>query len=95
VHLAHLTANAAEIVAVVGYVERGSPLPHAIDHMEKYEDRFVAMPHVSEAAMLRSLMDEKGVRQVVSSRDGLTGREVPGVLRTRHRMSQAETAGNT
>ena len=31
--------------------------------VEKYEDEHVEMPHVSDAAMLRSLMDEKGVRQ--------------------------------
>jgi HTH-type transcriptional regulator / antitoxin HigA len=33
------------------------------DLVEKYEDKHVEMPHVSDAAMLRSLMDEKGVRQ--------------------------------
>jgi HTH-type transcriptional regulator / antitoxin HigA len=33
------------------------------DLVEKYEDEHVEMPHVSDAAMLRSLMDEKGVRQ--------------------------------
>lgn len=34
------------------------------DLVEKYEDEHVEMPHVSDATMLRSLMDEKGVRQV-------------------------------
>ncbi len=34
------------------------------DLIEKYEDEHVEMPHVSDAAMLRSLMDEKGVKQV-------------------------------
>ena len=33
------------------------------DLVEKYEDVYVEMPHVSDGAMLRSLMDEKGVRQ--------------------------------
>ncbi len=33
------------------------------DLVEKYEDEHVEMPHVSDAAMLRSLMDERGVRQ--------------------------------
>jgi HTH-type transcriptional regulator/antitoxin HigA len=33
------------------------------DLVEKYEDEHVEMPHVSDAEMLRSLMDEKGVRQ--------------------------------
>ncbi len=33
------------------------------DLVEKYEDEHVEMPHVSDADMLRSLMDEKGVRQ--------------------------------
>jgi|GEM_PF-943729 len=33
------------------------------DLVEKYEDEHVDMPHVSAAAMLRSLMEEKGVRQ--------------------------------
>ncbi len=33
------------------------------DLVEKYEDRHVEMPHVSDAAMLRSLMDETGVTQ--------------------------------
>jgi HTH-type transcriptional regulator / antitoxin HigA len=33
------------------------------DLVEKYEDQHLEMPHVSDAAMLRSLMDEKGVRQ--------------------------------
>lgn len=33
------------------------------DLVEKYEDERVEMPHVSDAAMLHSLMDEKGVRQ--------------------------------
>jgi HTH-type transcriptional regulator / antitoxin HigA len=33
------------------------------DLVEKYEDEHVEMPYVSDAAMLRSLMDEKGVRQ--------------------------------
>jgi HTH-type transcriptional regulator / antitoxin HigA len=33
------------------------------DLVEKYEDEHVAMPHVSDAEMLRSLMDEKGIRQ--------------------------------
>ena len=33
------------------------------DLVERYEDEHVAMPRVSDAAMLRSLMDEKGVRQ--------------------------------
>jgi HTH-type transcriptional regulator/antitoxin HigA len=33
------------------------------DLVEKYEDEHVEMPHVGDAAMLRSLMDEKGVRQ--------------------------------
>jgi HTH-type transcriptional regulator / antitoxin HigA len=32
------------------------------DLVEKYEDEHVEMPHVSDAEMLRSLMDEKGVR---------------------------------
>jgi len=32
------------------------------DLVEKYEDEHVEVPHVSDAAMLRSLMDEKGVR---------------------------------
>ncbi|MDB5351289.1 MAG: higA [Planctomycetota bacterium] len=34
------------------------------DLVEKYEDEHVEMPHVSDAAMLRSLMDEMGVKQV-------------------------------
>jgi HTH-type transcriptional regulator / antitoxin HigA len=33
------------------------------DLIEKYEDEHVEMPQVSDGAMLRSLMDEKGVRQ--------------------------------
>jgi HTH-type transcriptional regulator / antitoxin HigA len=33
------------------------------DLVEKYEDEHVEMPHVSDAAMLRSLMDERGVRK--------------------------------
>jgi HTH-type transcriptional regulator / antitoxin HigA len=33
------------------------------DLIEKYEDAHVEMPHISDGAMLRSLMDEKGVRQ--------------------------------
>jgi HTH-type transcriptional regulator/antitoxin HigA len=33
------------------------------DLVEKYEDEHVEMPHVSDAQMLRSLMDEKGVSQ--------------------------------
>jgi HTH-type transcriptional regulator / antitoxin HigA len=33
------------------------------DLVEKYEDEHVEMPHVSDAAMLRSLMEKKGVRQ--------------------------------
>ena len=32
------------------------------DLIEKYEDEHVKMPHVSDGAMLRSLMEEKGVR---------------------------------
>jgi HTH-type transcriptional regulator/antitoxin HigA len=31
--------------------------------VEDYEDEHVEMPHVSDGAMLRNLMDEKGVRQ--------------------------------
>jgi HTH-type transcriptional regulator/antitoxin HigA len=34
------------------------------DLIEKYEGEHVEMPHVSDGTMLRSLMDEKGVRQV-------------------------------
>jgi HTH-type transcriptional regulator / antitoxin HigA len=33
------------------------------DLVEKYEDQHVEMPHVSDAEMLRSLMDENGVSQ--------------------------------
>jgi HTH-type transcriptional regulator/antitoxin HigA len=33
------------------------------DLVEKYEDEHVEMPHVSDAEMLRSLMEEMGVRQ--------------------------------
>jgi HTH-type transcriptional regulator/antitoxin HigA len=33
------------------------------DLVEKYEDQHIEMPRVSDAEMLRSLMDEKGVRQ--------------------------------
>jgi HTH-type transcriptional regulator / antitoxin HigA len=33
------------------------------DLVEKYEDEHIEMPLVSDAAMLRSLMEEKGVRQ--------------------------------
>src|SRR5262249_43554307 len=33
------------------------------DLVEKYEDEHVEMPHVSDAEMLRSLMEETGVRQ--------------------------------
>jgi HTH-type transcriptional regulator/antitoxin HigA len=33
------------------------------DLVEKYEDEHIDMPHVSDAAMIRSLMEEKGVRQ--------------------------------
>ena len=33
------------------------------DLVEKYESEHVEMPHVSDAAMLRSLMDEQGVSQ--------------------------------
>jgi HTH-type transcriptional regulator/antitoxin HigA len=33
------------------------------DLVEKYEDAHVEMPHVSDAAMLHSLMEEKEVRQ--------------------------------
>jgi HTH-type transcriptional regulator / antitoxin HigA len=33
------------------------------DLVEKYEDAHVEMPHVSDAEMLRSLMDENGVSQ--------------------------------
>lgn len=34
------------------------------DLVEKYEDEHVEMPHVGDAEMLRSLMDEMGVKQV-------------------------------
>ncbi len=34
------------------------------DLVEKYEDGHVEMPHVGDAEMLRSLMDEMGVKQV-------------------------------
>jgi HTH-type transcriptional regulator/antitoxin HigA len=34
------------------------------DLVEKYEDEHVEMPHVSDGTMLRSLIEEKGVRQV-------------------------------
>ena len=34
------------------------------DLIERYEDEHVEMPQVSDGTMLRSLMDEKGVRQV-------------------------------
>jgi HTH-type transcriptional regulator/antitoxin HigA len=33
------------------------------DLIERYEDEHVEMPQVSDGTMLRSLMDEKGVRQ--------------------------------
>jgi HTH-type transcriptional regulator / antitoxin HigA len=33
------------------------------DLVEKYEDEHVEMPHVSDAEMLRTLMEEKGARQ--------------------------------
>src|SRR5437899_3714476 len=33
------------------------------DFAERYEDEHVEMPYVSDAMLLRSLMDEKGVRQ--------------------------------
>ncbi len=33
------------------------------DLVEKYEDEHVEMPHVSDAETLRSLMDEKGIKQ--------------------------------
>jgi HTH-type transcriptional regulator/antitoxin HigA len=33
------------------------------DLVEKYEDEHVKLPHVSDAEMLRSLMEEMGVRQ--------------------------------
>jgi antitoxin component HigA of HigAB toxin-antitoxin module len=33
------------------------------DVIEKYENQYVEMPHVSDAAMLRSLMEANGVRQ--------------------------------
>jgi HTH-type transcriptional regulator / antitoxin HigA len=33
------------------------------DLVEKYEDEHVEMPRVSDAAMLRTLIEEKGVRQ--------------------------------
>jgi HTH-type transcriptional regulator/antitoxin HigA len=33
------------------------------DLVEKYETEHVELPHVSDAAMVRSLMEEKGVRQ--------------------------------
>jgi HTH-type transcriptional regulator/antitoxin HigA len=33
------------------------------DLVEKFEDEHVEMPHVSDAAMLRSLMDEMRVKQ--------------------------------
>jgi HTH-type transcriptional regulator / antitoxin HigA len=38
------------------------------DLVEKYEDEHVEMPHVSDAAMLRSLMEETGVRQAAVAR---------------------------
>lgn len=38
------------------------------DLIEKYEDEHVEMPHVSDGAMLRSLMDEKEVRQAEVAR---------------------------
>jgi HTH-type transcriptional regulator / antitoxin HigA len=34
------------------------------DLVEKFEDEHVEMPHVSDAAMLRSLIDEMGIKQV-------------------------------
>ncbi|MGC8644635.1 MAG: helix-turn-helix domain-containing protein [Isosphaeraceae bacterium] len=33
------------------------------DLVEKYEDEYVEMPHVSDGAMLRCLMEDKGVQQ--------------------------------
>ena len=33
------------------------------NHVERYEDEHVEMPHVSDAEMLRSLMKENGVGQ--------------------------------
>jgi HTH-type transcriptional regulator/antitoxin HigA len=47
----HLSAAESDYLDVLG------------DLVEKYEDEHVEMPHVSDATMLRSLMDEKGVRQ--------------------------------
>ncbi len=43
------------------------------DLVEKYENEHVEMPHVSDAAMLGSLMEEKGVRQAdVVRRTGIS-----------------------
>ncbi len=39
------------------------------DLVEKYETEHVEMPHVSDAAMLGSLIEEKGVRQADVVRD--------------------------
>jgi HTH-type transcriptional regulator/antitoxin HigA len=64
----------AELEAASGVVDelidRDSLSPGESDYLdvlgdlvEKYEDEHVEMPHVSDGTMLRSLMDEKGVRQ--------------------------------
>lgn len=34
------------------------------DYIERFEDEHVEIPQVSDAEMLRSLMDERGVKQV-------------------------------
>ncbi len=50
--------------------ETRNDFPHAdlverftVFNIKKYENEHVGMPHVSDAAMLGSLMEEKGVRQ--------------------------------
>jgi HTH-type transcriptional regulator / antitoxin HigA len=64
----------AELDAASGVVDeltdRGDLSPAESDYLdvlgdlvEKYEDEHVVMPHVSDGAMLRTLIEEKGIRQ--------------------------------
>jgi HTH-type transcriptional regulator / antitoxin HigA len=64
---AELDAAAAIIDELTGLDDLSSTESDYLDVLgdlvEKYEDEHVEMPHVSDAEMLRSLMDEKGVSQ--------------------------------
>jgi HTH-type transcriptional regulator / antitoxin HigA len=56
----------AELDAAAGVIDEltnRNDLSQAESDYERYEDTHVEMPPVSDAEMLRSLMDDKGVRQ--------------------------------